>query len=115
MLDRKAEGNGTVVPQSLWSPSSVDDTIRLVHDAELQMPIFFLDTDGRLGLPLDDAVMGQCDNLLNGQLPAPLGPQKTTHIRIGVSNIFGAVLYFFTDSVATLVAWLSHLQATNYM
>jgi hypothetical protein len=66
------------------------------------MPIFFLNMDGRLGLPLDAAVIGRCDTLLNAQFSAPLGPQATTQIRIGVSNISGAVVYvFFTDSVAT--------------
>jgi hypothetical protein len=65
------------------------------------MPIFFLHADGRLGLPLDAAVIGRCDTLLNAQFPAPLGSQTTTHIRIGVSDIFGAVIYSFTDSVAT--------------
>ena len=65
------------------------------------MPIFFLNMDGRLGLPLDAAVIGRCDTLLNGQFPAPLGPQVTTYIRIGVSDIFGVVIILFTDSVAT--------------
>ncbi|KAI0276558.1 hypothetical protein BGY98DRAFT_984991 [Russula aff. rugulosa BPL654] len=83
VLDRRVVGYGTVVPQSLWIPFAVADRIRHVQDAELQMPIFFLHTDRRLGLPLDAAVIGLCDTLLNAQLPAPVGPQVTTHIRIG--------------------------------
>lgn len=103
MLDRRVVGNGTVVPQSLWIPSNVTDRTRHVQDAELRLPIFFLNMDGRLGLPLDAAVIGRCDTLSNAQFPAPLGPQVTTHIRIGVSDIFGAVVdyFFLADSVAT--------------
>jgi hypothetical protein len=95
VLDRRVVGYGTVVPQSLWIPFAVADRIRHVQDAELQMPIFFLHTDRRLGLPLDAAVIGLCDTLLNAQLPAPVGPQVTTHIRIGVSDISGAVVFFY--------------------
>jgi hypothetical protein len=69
-------------------PINVADRIRHIQDAELQLPIFFLHMDGRLGLPLDAAVIGRCDTLLNAQLPASLGPQVTTYIRIGVSDIF---------------------------
>ncbi len=92
MLDRMVVGNGTVVPQILWIPFTGTDRRRHVQDAGLQLPIFFLHTDGRLGLPLDAAVIGRCDTLLNAQFPAPLGPQTTTHIRIGVSKNFGVVL-----------------------
>ena len=99
MFDRRVVGNGTVVPQSLWIPFTITDRRRHVQDAELQMPIFFLHMDGKLGIPLDAAVVGRCDTLLNAQSPAPLGPQTTTHIRIGVSDTFGAVVSSFTDSV----------------
>jgi hypothetical protein len=115
VLDRRVVGNGTVVPQSLWIPFTITDRRRHVQDAELQKPIFFLHMDGRLGLPLDAAVVGRCDTLLNARVPAPLGPQTTTHIRIGVSNIFAAVEPFFILPVLLqpLVAWLSRVQATS--
>ncbi|KAF8502126.1 hypothetical protein F5888DRAFT_1669394, partial [Russula emetica] len=74
VLDRRVVGHGTVVPQSLWIPFTLTDRRRPVQDAELNMPIFFLHVDGRLGLPLDAAVIGRCDTLLNAQFPAPLGP-----------------------------------------
>ncbi|KAF8502124.1 hypothetical protein F5888DRAFT_1632085 [Russula emetica] len=83
VLDRRVVGHGTVVPQSLWIPFTITDRRRHVQDAELNMPIFFLHVDGRLGLPLDAAVIGRCDTLLNAKIPAPLGPQTTTHIRFG--------------------------------
>ena len=102
-----------MVPQDLWIPSNVTDRIRHVQDAELQMPIFFLNMNGRVGLPLEAAVSGRCDTLLNAQFPAPLGSQVTTHIRIGVSDIFDAVLYFLPIPLRPLVAWLSQVQATS--
>jgi len=96
------------VPQILWIPSTVADRRHHIQDAELQMPIFFLHTDGRLGLPLDAAVVGRCDTLLNAQCSAPLGPQTTTHVRIGVCIIFSAVVYFLlTDSVGTF-QWVGY-------
>ncbi len=92
---------GTVVPQTLWIPHSVTDREHYVQNAELQMPIFFLHADWRLGLPLEAAIAGRCHTLLSAQYSAPLGPQTTTHIRIGVSYIFSAAVDFsFTDSVA---------------
>ena len=88
VLDRSILGVGTVVPQILWIPYTVTDRRQHVEEAELQMPIFFLHTDGRLGLSLQAAVGGGCHTLLNSQFSAPLGPQSTTHIRIGVSGHF---------------------------
>jgi hypothetical protein len=101
VLDRSVVRVGTVVPQTLWIPHNVTDREHHVQNAELQMPIFFLHTDGRLGLPLEAAIAGRCHTLLNAQYSAPLGPQTTTQIRIGVSYIFSAAVDFpFTDSVA---------------
>ncbi|KAI0256033.1 hypothetical protein BJV78DRAFT_1118101, partial [Lactifluus subvellereus] len=74
---------GTVVPQTLWLPHSVTDRRQHVLEAELQMPIFFEGSNGRLGLPLDDALVGRFHNLLRAQQFAPLGNKTTTHIRIG--------------------------------
>src|SRR6266403_3891364 len=95
VLDRRVVGTGTVVPQILWVPHTVTDRKHHVRDAELQMPIFFLHTDGRLGLTLEAAVGGRCHTLLNSQFPAPLGPQATTNIRIGVSEHFISALEDF--------------------
>jgi len=83
VLDRRVMNAGTVVPQTLWIPFTVADRRRHVQNAELQMPIFFLHMDGRLGLPLEAAVSGRCHSLLNAQYFAPLGRQTTTHIRVG--------------------------------
>ncbi|KAH9994013.1 hypothetical protein BJV77DRAFT_331041 [Russula vinacea] len=71
-----------VVPQTLWIPHNATDRRNHVEEAPLQMPIFFQHTDGNLGLPLDVAISGRCDSLLNAQHIAPLGPHTTTYIRI---------------------------------
>jgi hypothetical protein len=93
-LDRMVVRTGTVVPQKLWTPQTVTDRRQHVEEAPLQMPIFFQHTDGRLGLPLDVAISGRCYTLLNAQHSAPLGPPTTTYIRILVSDIFSAAVYF---------------------
>jgi hypothetical protein len=102
VLDRRVVGAGSVVPQTLWTPHTITDRRHHVAEAALQMPIFFLHTDGTLGLPLEAAVAGHCHTLVNAQFSAPLGPQTTTHIRISVSDIFSAVVNFpYTESVTT--------------
>ncbi|KAH9010047.1 hypothetical protein EDB85DRAFT_1826311, partial [Lactarius pseudohatsudake] len=72
---------GSVVPQTMWSPHLIDRK-QHVEEAVLQMPIFFEGIDGRLGLPLEAAAMGQCHALRNAQEFAPLGHKSTTYIRI---------------------------------
>ena len=89
VLDRCVlKGIGTVIPQVLWTPERVADHRQHVQDAELQLPIFFLHTDGSLGLSLEAAASGRCNTLLNSQHSAPVGPQSTTNIRICVSEPF---------------------------
>lgn len=92
VLDRSVLPGGTVVPQTLWLPHSVTDRRQHVVEAELQMPIFFERSNGGLGLSVDDAVASRFHNLLRAQQFAPLGNKSTTHIRIGVSGILGAVV-----------------------
>ena len=88
VLDRRVLSIGTVIPQFLWSPPPIADRKRHVQDADLQMPIFFMHTDGRLGVTLEAAAGGRCDTLLDSQRSAPLGRMSTTYIRIGVSDRF---------------------------
>jgi hypothetical protein len=89
VVGRGVLGIGSVVPQTM--PHTVVDRRQHVQDAALQMPLFFLHTDGRLGLTLEAAVGGRCHTLLNSQFPAPLDPKTTTHIRIGVSGHFSVL------------------------
>jgi hypothetical protein len=103
VIDRRVMGAGTVVPQTLWTPQTHTDRRQHVAEAQLQLPIFFVHANGSLGLSLETAMSGRCQSLVHAHYCAPLGPQTTTHIRIGVSDIFGAVVHIqFTDSVPTL-------------
>jgi hypothetical protein len=86
---------GTVVPQTLGALNIVADLRQHVAEEELQLPIFFESMDGRLGLPLEAAVAGRTNDLLNAQAFAPLGVMSTTQIRIHVGDSFCAVLVFF--------------------
>jgi hypothetical protein len=75
---------GTVIPQARWSPENVNDHRHHVAEAILQMPIFFMQQNGTLGLSLDDAINGRCQTLRDSRVQAQLGGKVTTHIRIGV-------------------------------
>lgn len=82
LLDRGVVTRGTVVPQAMWSPQTAMDRRQQV---DLQMPIFFEGTDGRLGITLEASAAGQCYGLRDAIHPAPLGENPTTNIRIAVS------------------------------
>jgi len=82
IIDRGLMSYGTMVPQGFWVPHTNTDRRQHVAEAELQMPIFFEDTNGRLGITLEAAASGRCHGLLNAQCFAPLGNKSTTHIRI---------------------------------
>ena len=84
LLDRGIVDGGTVVPQTMW-PQTVIARRRNVDRAELQMPIFFENKDGGLGLSLGASVNGQRHVLRDAHDPAPLGQKTTLHIRILVS------------------------------
>jgi hypothetical protein len=86
LLDYSIAETGTTVPQELWSPQNVNDFRQYVTEAELQMPIFFVQENGHLGLSLDDAMNGRCQTLRGARMQAHLGGKTTTHIRIKVCN-----------------------------
>jgi hypothetical protein len=76
---------GTVVPQRRWTPADEVD-IRRHHEAgALELPIFFMNRNGRLGFPLLEILQGCDRNLHNPNNIAPLAGRITTHIRINVS------------------------------
>jgi hypothetical protein len=85
LLDRGIVDRGTVVPQAMWSPLSSIDIRRHIEMAELQIPVFFEDKDGRVGISLGECTDGQCRVLRDPTSRAPLGQRSTTHIRIIVS------------------------------
>lgn len=92
VLDRDILNKGTVVPQMLWAPHTLTDQKHHVEQMELQLPIFFQCTDGRLGISLEAAATGRCHSLTNAQSLAPLGNNSATYIRIIVSGISGTVV-----------------------
>ncbi|KAH9988570.1 hypothetical protein BJV77DRAFT_1186368 [Russula vinacea] len=83
LLDYDARNfEGTIVPQTLWSPQSQGAMNKYVLDATLQLPIFFVRQDRTVGLPLHEAVEGPHGTLLGAQTYALLGGQSTHHVRI---------------------------------
>jgi hypothetical protein len=86
LLDYSTVRTGTVIPQARWSPKNVNDHRQHVAEATLQMPIYFLQQNGVLGLSLDDAINGRCQTLRDSRAQAQLGGRTTTHIRIGVCS-----------------------------
>ncbi|KAH8989131.1 hypothetical protein EDB92DRAFT_2004587 [Lactarius akahatsu] len=73
---------GTVVPQRRWIPAGEVDIQRHVEDADLQLPIYFVNSNGSIGFPLPDILRGCVGNLHNANGFAPLGGRSTTHVRI---------------------------------
>jgi hypothetical protein len=73
---------GTVVPQRRWSPADEIDVRRYVESAALQLPIYFVNRNGKVGFWLPDILQGRDQDLLNGHGEAPLGGRSTTHIRL---------------------------------
>ena len=89
VLDRCIVDGGTVVPQTMWSPNSPVARRQNIDKAPLQIPIFFEDQNGILGLSLEASIVGGCHVLRDANDPAPVGPKTTTHIRILVSMAVG--------------------------
>ena len=85
LLDYSVTDYGTVVPQIRWAPDSAVALQQNVENAELQLPIFFVNSNGGIGFPLPDTLKGYVCDLHNANDPAPVGPKTTTFIRICVS------------------------------
>ncbi|KAH9036451.1 hypothetical protein EDB85DRAFT_1862120 [Lactarius pseudohatsudake] len=73
---------GTIVPQKRWTPPDDVDIRRHVEDADLQLPIYFVNSNGSIGFPLPDILRGCDRDLHNANSIATLGGRSTTHIRI---------------------------------
>jgi len=71
-----------VVPQKIWTPPNQSDWRRYVEQASLRMPVFFIQNDGAIGLPLARALAGDRQSLRCADMPAPLGGGHSTQIRI---------------------------------
>jgi hypothetical protein len=78
---------GTVVPQPRWVSADEVDVRRHVHDAALQLPIFFVNkNNGAVGFWLPDILQGRDGDLHHRNSHASLGGRTTTHICINVSS-----------------------------
>ena len=86
LLDYSIERTGTVIPQARWSPDNVNEYKQRVTEAILQMPIFFIQQNGTLGLSLYDACNNRCHTLRDARMQARIGGSSTTYIRIAVCN-----------------------------
>ncbi|KAN0133464.1 hypothetical protein V8E53_008632 [Lactarius tabidus] len=83
LLDYSIRGtHGTVVSQRRWTPVDDVDIRRHVEDAALNLPIFFVNHNGKLGFSLTDILRGCDRHLHNANGFAPLGGRATTQIRI---------------------------------
>jgi hypothetical protein len=75
---------GTVVPQRRWTPADEVDIRRHVEEATVQLPVFFVNRNGRVGFLLSDILQGRDHDLYNRDSQASLGGRSTTHVRINV-------------------------------
>ena len=87
VLDHAVRAGGSVVRQQLWAPQGQGDRRRYVDQAEFRMPIFFVNRNGGLGVPVMNAAAGQMQ-LRDAYLPPSLIDKTTTKIRIGVCAWF---------------------------
>jgi len=83
VLDYVVRSGGSVVPQELWRPLGQGDKLRFVDQAQFRMPIFFVNSNGGLGVPVMNAAAGHMQ-LRDAHLPPSLIDKTTTKIRIGV-------------------------------
>ncbi|KAH9976002.1 hypothetical protein BGW80DRAFT_1250832 [Lactifluus volemus] len=82
LLDYIPSPSCHVIPQTIWSPPNQSDWRRYVEQANLHMPVFFVQNNGTIGLPLERAVAGDTTSLRQAREPAPLGGGHSTQIRI---------------------------------
>lgn len=82
VLDHAVRNGGSVVPQQLWAPQGQGDRRRYVDQAQFRMPIFFVNRNGSLGVPVMHAAAGHMQ-LRDAYLPPSLMDKTTAKIRIG--------------------------------
>ena len=82
LLDHAVVSGGSVVPQQLWIPPGQGDRPRYVDQVQLRMPVFFINANGSLGVPVMSAAVGNIQ--LHGTFPPQLADRVTIKIRIGV-------------------------------
>jgi hypothetical protein len=93
VLDYDVKSGGSVVPQQLWFPQGEGDRRRYVDQARFRMPVFFVNRNGGLGVPVLNAAAGHMQ-LRDAHLPPSFMEKTTTKIRIGVCTWF-SLSYLF--------------------
>jgi len=74
----------------MWFPQGQGDWRFYVERGQLQLPLFFVNADGTLGVPIEDAAAGQMCLRGAGE-PASFGNKTTAKIRIGVCTLASAM------------------------
>jgi hypothetical protein len=87
LLDYDLSSYGSVVPQELWTPQRPNELIRYVRNAQIRVPVFFVNMDGSMGVPIKNASMGLMQ-LHDGQLPQPFSKSSELTVRIAVRTLF---------------------------
>ncbi|VDB83175.1 unnamed protein product [Peniophora sp. CBMAI 1063] len=83
LVDYRADvSRGAVVPQNLFMPSGEDNRQRHAINAQLQLPIFFVHVDGRVGISLAEAVAGHSTTLSGAHQFSAMGGKSTTHFYV---------------------------------
>ena len=82
LLDYAIVRGGSVVPQQLWLPQGQGDRRRYVDQARRSMPVFFVNANGSLGVPIMSAAVVNIQ--LRGAFPSQLVDKTSIKIRIGV-------------------------------
>ena len=95
-----------VVPQKIWTPPNQSDWRRYVAQASLRMPVFFIQYNGTVGLPLPQALVGDRGLLRGAEKAAPLGGGHSTQIRIAVSTSPSSRPCFGLKDGCLTVAWV---------
>lgn len=112
-LDYKVRDYGSVVPQSVWTPATLEDARPPRRD--LTMPIFFVCSDRRtLGLRLFQYAAGNWAGPLNEHAPAPVGNSHTALIRLRVSVSNSLIVVLLYEWRPLLVAWLRRTEYPDY-
>ena len=84
VIDYAVRNSGPVIRQSIWAPKTPSDKVRRVDLETLNPPIFFTHHNGNLGLPLMEAVGGNCMGVRGAEEVAPVGTSAHAQIRINV-------------------------------
>ena len=82
LLDVAVRSGGPVVPQQLWSPQGQGGH-RNVDRTQFRLPMFFMDANGNLGVPVRNASAGDMQ-LYGVNLPPQLVDKTTIKVRFSV-------------------------------